>query len=97
MELKKIEIGDIVKYRAPENLTVNPSGSAAAFQVAYADMDKNSYKRDVWLIENDTVRQLTATLSASIVLWLDDTHLRRRLTEQSFSVLISAAEKRFPI
>ena len=31
MELKKIEIGDIVKYRAPENLTVNPSGSAAAF------------------------------------------------------------------
>ena len=75
MELKKIEISDITKYRAPENLTVNPSGTAAAFQVAYADMDKNSYRRDIWLAENDSVRQLTATLSASIVLWTDDTHL----------------------
>lgn len=80
--MKEIIIDDILKYRFPENLQLAPNGEAAVFQVAYADTEKNSYKRDVWVIRNEKASQLTATMNASIVMWEDDeTVVLRRTTD----------------
>lgn len=82
--MKKIEIKDLLKYQFPENLQYNEKGDILAFQVAYSDEKKNSYRRDVHLIRNGRDIQLTSTLNASIVLWLDDAHIiLRRNTEET--------------
>lgn len=82
--MKKIEIKDLLKYRYPENLQYSPKGDMLAFQTAYADETKNTYKRDVHLIKNGRDIQLTSTLNATVVFWWDDTHLiLRRSTEET--------------
>ena len=73
--MKKVEIEDILKYRYLENLTFNPSGTAYAYNVAYADAEKNSYKRDVWAVKDGKNFQLTATIDASISFWNSDSDL----------------------
>lgn len=81
---KKIEIKDLMNYKFPENIQYNEAGDILAFQVAYADEKKNSYKRDVHIIKQGKDIQLTSTLNASVVLWLDNTHLiLRRNTEDT--------------
>jgi hypothetical protein len=47
---KKVEIRDILKYKYPENPMCNPVGTAYVYNVAYADEEKNVYKRDVWAV-----------------------------------------------
>ena len=80
--MKEIIIDDILKYRFPENLQLSPDGTTAAFQAAYADAEKNNYKRDVWVIKNEKASQLTATMNASIVMWDDnETLILRRTTD----------------
>ncbi len=78
--MKKVVLEDILKYRFPENIQVSPEGGTAAFQVAYADTEKNGYKRDVWVIRDEKATQLTATLNANIVLWDDESTLVLRRT-----------------
>ena len=70
--MKKVEIRDVLKYRFPENLQYNPDGTLLAFQAAYADEEKNTYRRDVHLIREGKDTQLTASLDASIVVWDDN-------------------------
>ena len=50
--MKKVEIGDILKYKYLENVLYNPTGSAFAYNVALADEKKNTYKRDVWAVKD---------------------------------------------
>ncbi len=73
--MNKIEIEDLLKYKAPENIVASPDGSAAAFQCVYPDGDKNEYRRDIYLIRGGKVSQLTSTADSAIVCWDDDTHL----------------------
>lgn len=40
--MNKIEIEDLLKYKAPENIVASPDGSAAAFQCVYPDGDKTN-------------------------------------------------------
>lgn len=72
---EEVKIEDIAGYKYVENLTCNPSGTAAAYQLASGDLEKNTYRRDIWLIEKDRVRQLTSTIDASIACWDDDENL----------------------
>ena len=82
--MKQIEINNLLKYQYPENLQYNPKGDLLAFQVGYADEKKNTYKRDVHLIKDGKDLQLTSTINASILFWLDDTHIiLRRNTEET--------------
>ncbi len=82
--MKQIEINDLLKYQYPENLQYNPKGDLLAFQVGYADEKKNTYKRDVHLIKDGKDLQLTSTINASILFWLDDTHIiLHRNTEET--------------
>ncbi len=73
--MKKIEIEDILKYQYPENVTFNPSGDAYAYQIAYADEKKNTYKRNIWVVRDGEPFQLTATIDASIAFWNSDREL----------------------
>ena len=80
----KVKINDLLEFKFIENLQYNPSGTMLAYQLARSDEKKNVYRRDVWVIENDTPRQLTATLDATIIGWYDDeTLLLRRSTEDT--------------
>ena len=70
--MKKVELQDILKYKYPEKLEFNPSGSAYAYHIATADEEKNTYKRNVWLVKDGKPFQLTSTLDATISFWDDD-------------------------
>ena len=82
--MNKVTIQDLLSYRYIENLQFNPSKTAIAYQLARSDEKKNTYHRDVMLIENNNVRHLTSTLDASIVCWMDDENLLlQRSTEET--------------
>ena len=87
MPEKLIEIRDLLRFRYPENLQYSPDGTVLAFQCARPDEEKNTYHRDVWIIRNGKAKQLTASLSTSIVFWDDDTHLvvRRQIPGEKIS------------
>ncbi|WP_051638598.1 alpha/beta hydrolase family protein [Butyrivibrio sp. NC2002] len=73
--MKKVEIGDILKYKYLENVLYNPTGSIFAYNVALADEKKNTYKRDVWAVKDGKPFQLTSTLEASVSFWENDEEL----------------------
>lgn len=80
---KPLEIEDLTKYVAIENPQYSPNGEYLAFQTGKADIKKNGYHRDVWLVKDGTASQFTASYDTSFVLWEDDKHfLVRRNTEQ---------------
>ncbi|MCR5795762.1 MAG: S9 family peptidase [Solobacterium sp.] len=70
--MEKILIDDICTYRFPENLQYSPDGKYLAFQTAYADTEKNTYKRDVWLMKDKTPVQFTSSGDSSLIFWEDD-------------------------
>ncbi len=74
-ELKPIEIEDLLTYKFPENLLYSPDGKYLAFQVAQARSKENDYERNIWISENGNAKQVTYTIDASIVCWLDNKHL----------------------
>ncbi|MGP1375968.1 MAG: alpha/beta hydrolase family protein [Bulleidia sp.] len=72
---RAIEISDLAAYRLPMHLCENPSATVVAFEVQRADNEKNAYHRDIWVLENGALRQLTATSDAGILAWQDERHL----------------------
>ncbi len=70
-----LQIEDLTKYTAIENLQYSPNGTYLAFQTGIADTKKNNYHRDVWLVKDGTAKQFTSTLNTTVVLWDDDSHL----------------------
>ena len=74
-DLKPIEIHDLLTYKFPENLTYSKDGKYLAFQVAESREKENDYFRNIWLSENGKSKQLTYSINATIVSWLDNTHL----------------------
>ncbi len=101
--MKKVEINDLLKYKYPENLIFNPSGTTYAYNVAFADEKKNAYKRNVWAVKNGEPFQLTATLDASVLFWDTDTDLiiNRKAPEDEksddselFSISVDGGEAR---
>ena len=81
---QKVLIEDLLEYKFLENLQYNPSGTVIAYQAAKSDEKKQAYHRDIWIIENGISKQLTSTIDATIVCWLDDeTLLIQRSTEDT--------------
>ncbi len=82
-EKQPVVIEDLLKFRYPSNLQYSPEGNALAFTLAEAVEEKNTYRRNVWLIRDGKPCQLTASMDAVNVLWDDDTHLviQRRTDE----------------
>ncbi len=79
---KAIELEDIAGYRVPSSLLYSPDGRYLAFEVKRADLEKNTYHTDIWLACGGCARQVTWSLDAGIVRWLDDRRLiLRRKTD----------------
>ncbi len=74
-KLKPIEIEDLLTYKFPENLLYSPDGKYLAFQVSTARSKENDYERNIWISENGKAKQVTYSIDASIVCWLDNKHL----------------------
>ncbi len=70
-----LQIEDLTKYTAIENLQYSPDGKYLAFQTGIADLEKNGYHRDVWLVKDGKANQFTSTLNTTVVLWDDASHL----------------------
>ena len=71
-KLNPIELEDITKYRFPGNLQYSPDGKCLAFHVARADVKKNDYRRDVYLIKDGKCTQVTHSLDAQVLFFDDD-------------------------
>ena len=74
-KLQPVEIHDLFTYQFPGNLQYSPDGKFLAFEVAKAREKENDYTRNVWISNNDEVKQLSYNIDASIVSWLDDKNL----------------------
>ena len=82
MKKEPIQIEDILTYKFPSGLRYSPDGKVLVFEVAYTKADKSGYGRDVWMVKDGKVRQLTASLNAGILAFEDNEHLLiRRVSE----------------
>ena len=85
--MRAIELHDILDYRFLSNIRYAPGGRRAAFVVANANEDDNSYEQRLWLYEDGAVRQLTDLGKEGRFLWLDADRLL-------FPAVRSAKEKK---
>ena len=85
--MKPIALSDILHYRFLSNLRFSPDGERAAFVVATADEENNSYEQRLWLYEQGRVRQLTDLGKEGRFQWLDENRLL-------FPAVRSAKEKK---
>ena len=73
--MKAVELNDILQYKFLSNVRYAPGGKRAAFVVANANEEENTYERRLWLYENGAVRQLTDLGKEGAFQWLDDDRL----------------------
>ena len=74
---KPVEISDLLQFRYPSGLMYSPDGKLA-FTVAEADTEKNTYRRNVWIHDEQGARQVTWTVDASALLWISENELLLR-------------------
>ena len=83
-KLEPITAEDLYSFKYPYNVSYNKSGSRIAFTVTTPDKKTNGYQNAVYCIENNEVKQLTYTLNAVNMCWLnDDELLLSRKNEES--------------
>ncbi len=72
--MKHITAETFLEYRFPSDVRISPDGSLCAFVLRKADLEKNSYPGDVWVLERATgqVRRLTAQGDALDFAFLPD-------------------------
>lgn len=68
--MKPITLEHFTEYRFPSMLRSNQKG-ATSFVTKKANLDKNSYEKDLWLLENAKVRQLTFSGDVGAAFWKD--------------------------
>ena len=85
--MKAIELRDILDYRFLSDIRYAPGGQRAAFVVANANEEENSYEQRLWLYEKGQLRQLTDLGKEGRFTWLDENRLL-------FPAVRSAKEKK---
>ena len=73
--MKAVELNDILQYKFLSGVRYAPGGKRAAFVVANANEEDNSYERRLWLYEDGAVRQLTDLGKEGGFDWLDEDRL----------------------
>ena len=93
--MKKIVIEDLLQFQYPSNLQYNPSGTVLAFVVTKTDVKKNTYWKQVWILENGKAKVLTETFDTSLVTWKDDQTLivTRKVEEELDTTLYELSIK----
>lgn len=71
---RRVQADDFKSIRSISGLTASADEKYLAFVVSQADVDKNNYQRNIWMIELDTkqVFQITHSGKDSTPLWLPD-------------------------
>ena len=68
--MQKIRLDQFTEYRFCSNLQASPQAETAAFVMTQANAN-NGYDNHLWLLENQTVRQLTS-FNESNYIWEDE-------------------------
>ena len=63
--MKRFTAETFAKYRHPSSPLISPDGRLTAFVLTETDLEKNCYRADLWVLENETgtVGRPTAGLS----------------------------------
>ncbi len=70
-DLEPVLLEDITKYIIPASLQYSPDGKLLAFHALRSDVEKNCYKKDVYLIKDGKTVQMTYSVDAGF-LFFDD-------------------------
>lgn len=71
--MERIEIADFLNYRFLSGIQAR--GERAVFVQRSANEAENSYFSDIWLLENGSVRRLTANGKSGAPIWEDDNNI----------------------
>lgn len=69
--MKPVTLDHFTEYRFPSQLRSNQKG-AVAFLAKQANLEENCYHSDLWILENNTARQLTFDHTARAIFWKDE-------------------------
>lgn len=70
--MKKISLDSWLDYRFISNVKENPSRRKFAYVLSRADLKKDAYEQNIWVVEQNRHFQLTAFNQESFYIWLDD-------------------------
>ena len=56
-------------YRFPSSPLISPDGKLTAFVLRQADLEKNSYPGDIWVLENETGVLVTRHRIGNATFW----------------------------
>ena len=70
--MKKISLDSWLDYRFISNVKENPSNRKFAYVLSKADLKKDAYEQNIWVVEQNRHFQLTAFNQESFYIWLDD-------------------------
>ncbi|MCP5454892.1 MAG: S9 family peptidase [Thermotogae bacterium] len=75
--MKKVKIDDFTNYKFLSNPKYSPDGLKAVFIQHQADIEENSYKSYLWLLdtEKNTYKKLTSSGSESTFFWKDNENI----------------------
>lgn len=70
--MKKITLDSWLDYQFISNVKESPANDKFAFVVSKADIQKDTYEHNIWVVEQERHFQLTAFNQESFYIWLDD-------------------------
>ena len=73
--MEALKLNQFYDYKFLSNVRWSPDGKQAAFCVAEADPEDNSYKANLWLFRDGQSRRLTGMDKEKGFFWEDDTHI----------------------
>jgi dipeptidyl aminopeptidase/acylaminoacyl peptidase len=77
LSMEKIKIDDFTKYKFLSGIKHSPDGKHACFVVHESDLEANSYRSNLWLLEIAVERhfQLTTFNTEKSFVWLDSANI----------------------
>ena len=73
--MRTLQLDDFYKYKFLSGLEYNKSGSLAAVIRAEPDVENNGYKKNLYLIDGDTVKPFITDGKVGGFIWEDDEHI----------------------
>ena len=73
--MEQIKLDSFLDYKYISNFKSNKNQTLAAFTVGKANVDKNEYHYDLYLLENDKTRKLISLKKDSAFIWTKDSEL----------------------